>query len=108
MKMISLIYDKNEWTTYVSVVIKSEICGIELAVRKVIRNYVGDKSSQSSALPKTVDEQNVKCGVVLTQLSQETWSDIDTEEPLFIINKETVLTWSLYAEVWVLVMLLPI
>jgi hypothetical protein len=38
------------------VVIKLEICEIELVARMVARNDVGDKSSQSPTLPKAVDE----------------------------------------------------
>jgi hypothetical protein len=48
---------------------KSEICGIELVARMVGQNDVGDESSRSPTLPKVVDEQGIKCGVVLTQLS---------------------------------------
>jgi hypothetical protein len=80
MKMMSPVYDE-EWTTYVGVVIKSEICGIELVTKLVARNNVGDKSSQSPTLPEAVDEQHVECGVVLTQSSQETQANIDAEEP---------------------------
>jgi hypothetical protein len=35
-------------------------------------NDVGDESSRSLTLPEAVDEQGVECGVVLTQLLQET------------------------------------
>jgi hypothetical protein len=50
------ICDENEWTTYVGVVMKSEIHGIELVAIKVARNDVTDKSSRSSTLPEAVDE----------------------------------------------------
>jgi hypothetical protein len=69
MNMMSPVCDEKEWTTYVGVVIKSEICGIELVTKLVARNNVGDKSSQSPTLPEAVDEQHVECGVVLTQSS---------------------------------------
>jgi hypothetical protein len=72
MKMMSPVCDENEWTTYVGVVIKSKIHGTELIVRKVAWNDVGNKSSQSLTLPEVMDEQHVECGVILTQLSQET------------------------------------
>jgi hypothetical protein len=72
MKMMSLVCDENEWTTYVGVVIKSKIHGTELVVRKVAWNDVGNKSSQSPTLPEVMDEQHVECGVILMQLSQET------------------------------------
>jgi hypothetical protein len=39
-------------------------------------------------LPKAIDEQQVECGVVLTQLLQETH---DAEEPPFIASNEIVL-----------------
>jgi hypothetical protein len=55
MKMMSPVYDE-EWTTYVRVVMKSEIRGIELVARMVHRNNVGDKSSQSPILPEVVDK----------------------------------------------------
>jgi hypothetical protein len=42
-------------------------------------------------LPEAVDEQHVECGVVLMQLSQETWDDADADEPPFIASNETVL-----------------
>jgi hypothetical protein len=45
---------------------------IELVTRMVSQNDVDDESSRSPTLPKAVDEQHVKCGVVLTQPSQET------------------------------------
>jgi hypothetical protein len=38
-----------------------------------------------------VDQQHVKCGIVLTQLSQETQDDTDADEPPFIANNEIVL-----------------
>jgi hypothetical protein len=56
MKMMSPVYDEKEWTTYVRVVMKSEIRGIELVARMVHRNNVGDKSSQSPILPEVVDK----------------------------------------------------
>jgi hypothetical protein len=71
MKMMSPVCDE-ECTTYVGVVMKSEICGIELIARMVARNNVGDESSRSPTLPEAVDEQHVECGIVLTQPSQET------------------------------------
>jgi hypothetical protein len=81
MKMMPPVCDEKEWTTYVGVVIKLEICGIELVTKLVARNNVGDKSSQSPTLPEAVDEQHVECGVVLTQSSQETQANTDAEEP---------------------------
>jgi hypothetical protein len=42
----------EEWTTYVEVVMKSEIHGIELVTRMVGQNDVGKKSSRSPILPK--------------------------------------------------------
>jgi hypothetical protein len=56
MKMMSLVCDEKEWTTYLGVVMKLEICEIELVARMVARNDVGDKSSRSPTLPKAVDE----------------------------------------------------
>jgi hypothetical protein len=67
--MMSPVCDENEWTTYIGVVMKSEICGIGLVARMVSRNDVGHKSSRSSTLPKAVDEQHIECGIVLTQSS---------------------------------------
>jgi hypothetical protein len=46
----------NEWTTYVGVVMKSEIHVIDLVARMVDRNDVGDKRSRSPILPEVVDE----------------------------------------------------
>jgi hypothetical protein len=45
MKMMPLVCDE-EWTTFVGVVVKSEICGIELVTRNINRNDVGDESSR--------------------------------------------------------------
>jgi hypothetical protein len=45
MKTMSLVCDEKEWTTYVSVVMKSEIRGIELVARMVAQNDVGDENS---------------------------------------------------------------
>jgi hypothetical protein len=45
MKMMSLVYNEKEWTTYVEVMMKSHIHKIELVVRIVGRNDVGDESS---------------------------------------------------------------
>jgi hypothetical protein len=64
---------------------------IELVVRMVAQNDVGDESSRSPTLPEVVNEQHVECGVILTQPSQETQDDTDAEEPLFIASNETVL-----------------
>jgi hypothetical protein len=54
---------------------KSEIRGIELVARMVVRNDVGDESSWSPTLPEAVDEQHIECGIVLTQPSQKTQAD---------------------------------
>jgi hypothetical protein len=89
MKTMSPVYDEKEWAAYVGVVMKSEICGIELVARMVARNDVGNESSQSPTLPKAVDEQHVECGILLTQPSQET-QDNTAEDPLFIASNETV------------------
>jgi hypothetical protein len=89
MKTMSLVYDENEWTSYVSVVMKSEIHEIELIARMVTRNDVGDESSRSPTLPEAVAEQHVECGIVHTQLSQE--ADTNAEEPPFIASNETLL-----------------
>jgi hypothetical protein len=72
MKTMSPVCDEKEWITYVGVMIKSEIRGIELVARKIARNDVGDESSRSPTLPEAVDEQHIECGIVLTQPSQET------------------------------------
>jgi hypothetical protein len=99
MNTISPVCDK-EWTAYVGVVMKLEICGIELVVRMIARNDVGEESSQLPTLPEAVDEQHVKCVILLTQPSQETQDDT-TEEPCSLLVMKQ---WNLYAEVWVLVM----
>jgi hypothetical protein len=78
MKTMSPICNEKKWTTYVGVVMKSEIHEIELVARMVARNDVGNESSRSPTLPEAVDEQHVEYGVVLTQLSQKTWGDTDT------------------------------
>jgi hypothetical protein len=46
MKTMFSICDEKEWTTYVGIMIKSEIRGVELVAIKVARNDVADKSSQ--------------------------------------------------------------
>jgi hypothetical protein len=81
MKTMSLVCNEKEWSTYVGVVIKSEIHGIELVARMVARNDVGDESSRSLTLSEAVDEQDIDCGVVLTQPSQETQDDTDVDDP---------------------------
>jgi hypothetical protein len=91
MKTMLPVCDEKEWTVYVSVMMKSEIHGIEMVTRMVVRNDVGDKSSQSPTLPEVVDEQHVECSIVLTQLSQETHVDTDPEEPPFVGSNEIVL-----------------
>jgi hypothetical protein len=91
MKTISPVCDEKEWTTYVGVLIKSEIYMIELVARMVAQNDVGDESSRSLTLPEVVYEQHVEYGIVLTQLSQETQADTDAEEPPFIGSNETML-----------------
>jgi hypothetical protein len=91
MKMMSPVYDEKEWIAYVGVVMKSEICGIELVARKVARNDIGDESSRSSTLPEVVDEQDIECDIMLTHLSQKTQTDTDAEEATFIASNETVL-----------------
>jgi hypothetical protein len=92
IKMMSPVCDEKEWTAYIGIVMKSEICRIELVVRMVARNDVGDESSRSPTFPEAVDEQHVECGVVLTQPSQETQVDTDPEEPPFIGSNEIVLS----------------
>jgi hypothetical protein len=58
---------------------KLEIHEIELVTRMVAWNNVGDESSWSSTLPEMVNEQQVECGVVLTQPSQKTLADTDAK-----------------------------
>jgi hypothetical protein len=58
MKTMSPVCNK-EWTTYVGVVMKSEIHEIELVAKMVARNDIGDESSRSPTLPDAVDEQHV-------------------------------------------------
>jgi hypothetical protein len=41
-------------------------------------------------LPEAVDEQDVECGIMLTQSSQETQADTDAEEPSFVASSEIV------------------
>jgi hypothetical protein len=79
MKVKSPVCDEKEWTTYVGVMMKLEIHEIELVTRMVAWNNVGDESSWSSTLPKMVNEQQVECGVVLTQPSQKTLADTDAK-----------------------------
>jgi hypothetical protein len=67
MKTMPPVCDENEWTTYVGVVIKLEIRGIELVARMVAQNDVGDESSRSPTLPEVLDEPHSECGIVLTQ-----------------------------------------
>jgi hypothetical protein len=67
MKTMSPVCDEKEWTAYVSVVMKSEMYEIELVVRMVVWNDVGDESSQSLTLPEAVDEQHIECSVVIIQ-----------------------------------------
>jgi hypothetical protein len=89
MKTMSPVCDEKEWTDYAGVMMKSEICGIELVVRMVVHNDIGDESSRLPTLPEAVDEQHVECGVLLTQPPQETQDDI-AEEPPFIGSNEPV------------------
>jgi hypothetical protein len=88
MKTMSPICDEKEWTTYVGVMMKSEIHVIELIVRMVARNDVGDESSRSPTLSEAVDKQHIKCGVVLTQPSQQTQY---ADEPPFVASNKTML-----------------
>jgi hypothetical protein len=70
---------------------KSEIRGIELVAKIIAWNDVGDGSSRSPTLPEAIDDEHVECGIVLTQLTQETQDDIDTDEPPFDASTETIL-----------------
>jgi hypothetical protein len=56
MKTMSPVCDEKELTTYVSVMMKLEIRGIELLARMVAWNDVGDESSRSLTLLEAVDE----------------------------------------------------
>jgi hypothetical protein len=79
MKTISPMCNEKEWTMHVGVVMKSEIYGMELVVRMVGWNNVGDESSRSPTLPKVVDEHESQC-------------DTNADEPSpFIGSNETVL-----------------
>jgi hypothetical protein len=91
MKTMSPVCDEKEWTAYVDVVMKSEICGIELVVRMVAQNNVGDKSYRSPTLPESVDEHHIECGIMLTQPSQETQVDTNSEELPFVGSNDIVL-----------------
>jgi hypothetical protein len=70
---------------------KSEIRGIELVARMVSQTDVGDESSRLPTLPEAVDKQHVECGIMLTQLSQETQADTDVEETPFVASNKTML-----------------
>jgi hypothetical protein len=70
---------------YVRVMMKSEIHRIELVARMVGRNDLGDKSYLSPTLLEAVDEQDVECDVVLTQLSHETQDDTNADELLLLV-----------------------
>jgi hypothetical protein len=89
MKTISPVWDEKEWKDYVTVVMKSEVRGIELVARMVAHNDVSDERSRSSTLPEVVDEQDIESGILLTQLWQETQDD-NIEEPPFIASNKTV------------------
>jgi hypothetical protein len=58
MKMMPPVYNENELTTYVGVMIKSKIYMIELIARIIDRNNVDDRSSRSLILPESDDEQS--------------------------------------------------
>jgi hypothetical protein len=56
IEMMSPMCNEKEWITYVRVMMKSKIHGIEFVARIVGWNDVGDESSRSSMLPQAVDE----------------------------------------------------
>jgi hypothetical protein len=91
MKMM-LAMCNEEWTSYVGVVMESEIHGIELVAARVGRNIICDKSSRSPMMSKAVDGGPIKCAVVLTQ----PWQVLDDEgiadEPPFDGSNEMVHT----------------
>jgi hypothetical protein len=61
---------------------------IELIIRMVDRNDVGDKNSQSLTLSEAIDEHGIECGVVLTHSSQKTQDDIDANDhPSLVVMK---------------------
>jgi hypothetical protein len=91
MKTMSLVCNEKEWTSYVEVVMKSEIHGVEFVPRMVAWNEVSDESSRSPTLPEVVYEQHVECGIVLTQPSQESQDDTDADEFPFAGSNETML-----------------
>jgi hypothetical protein len=90
MKMISTVCNEKEWTTYLGVVMKSEILAIELVATRVDWNIICDESSRSLMMPEAVDEQLIECAVVLTQ----PWQVLDDEgiadEPPFDGSNEVV------------------
>jgi hypothetical protein len=69
MKMMLPVCNEKEWKAYVGVVMKSEIRKIELIARMVGQNDVGDESSLLPTLSEEVDEQGIKCGIVIMQSS---------------------------------------
>jgi hypothetical protein len=71
MKTMSPVCNEKESIAYIGVMMKSDICGIELVVGMVVWNDIGDESSWLLTLPEAIDEQDIICGVVLTQPSQE-------------------------------------
>jgi hypothetical protein len=56
MKTMSPVCDEKELITYVGVMMKLEMRGIELLARMVAWNDVGDESSRSLTLLEAVDE----------------------------------------------------
>jgi hypothetical protein len=79
--MISSVCNEKEWTTYVGVMIKSKIHGMELVARMVGQNDVGDENSQSLTLLEAIDEQGIECVIVFMQPSQKSQDDTEADDP---------------------------
>jgi hypothetical protein len=56
MKTISPVWNEKEWKKHVRVVMKSEICEIELIARLIAHNDICDESSRLPTLPEVIDE----------------------------------------------------
>jgi hypothetical protein len=90
MKTMSLVCDEKEWTTYVGVMMKSEIHGIKLVVRRLPERYRWWKFSVTDFTRSgwwAGRRMWHRAYLTITK----TQADTDAEEPPFIASNETVL-----------------
>jgi hypothetical protein len=91
IKVMGLVCTEKDWETYVEVVTKFEVHGLELVATRVEQNVVCDECSRLPMLPEVVDEHAIECPIPLTQPSQASVGEGVADDPPCVGSNEAVM-----------------